>query len=132
VHLSGSTTPPPAELLKLHKWLCDLDYRNAKAWTPRFVEVMLWDYSNAPQVSIQWPREWPSLDSDRAINRGELHSIFLDGTLLPRLQRLLATQNEKGALEIAGKKMATSYRFTFPSEPVWRKAFAAVPRGGGD
>jgi hypothetical protein len=35
----------------------------------------------------------------------------------------LKTQKEKGAVEIDGKKWVVSYRFAFPSEPVWLKAF---------
>lgn len=116
-------TVPPDELLKLHKWLCELDYQDSKQWTPKYVEVMLWDYSHAPEASIQWPRDWPSLNSDRAIKRGDSYSIFLDGSLLPKLREFLATQKEKGAVEIEGRKMAASYRFTFPGERAWRKAF---------
>jgi hypothetical protein len=117
-------TIPPDALLKLHKWLCELDYPNSKEWTPKYVEVMLWDYSYAPGASIQWPKDWPALKSDRAIKRGDSYSIFLDGSLLPKLREFLATQaKEKGAVEIDGKKMAASYRFTFPGERGWRKAF---------
>jgi hypothetical protein len=117
-------TVPPDELLKLHKWLCELDYPNSKEWTPKYVEVMLWDYSYAPEPSIQWPKDWPTLKSDRTIKRGDSYSIFLDGSLLAKLREFLATQKEKGAVEIEGKKMAASYRFTFPGERAWRKAFA--------
>ena len=121
-------TNPPDELLELHKWLCKMDYPDSKEWTPKYVEVMLSDYSYAPEASIQWPKEWPSLNSDRAIKRGHSYSIFLDGSLLPKLREFLATQKEKGAVEIEGKKMAASYRFTFPGEPAWRKAFDAAAK----
>lgn len=124
-------TPPPDELLKLHKWLCELDYPASKEWTPKHVEVMLWDYSYAPDASIQWPKDWPSLDSDRAIKRGDSYSIFLDGALLPQLRDFLGRRNEKGAVEIEGKKMSVSYRFTFPGEPAWRKALATAAAEAG-
>src|SRR5262245_20654452 len=120
----SKATGPPAELLKLHKWLCELDYPNSKEWTPKYVEVMVGDYSYAPDASIRWPQDWPALNSDRAIKRGDSYSIFLDGSLLPKLREFLATQKPKGAVEIEGKKMAASYRFTFPGERAWRKAFA--------
>lgn len=116
-------TSPPKELLALHKWLCGLDYPDSKQWTPKYIEVMLWDYGYAPDPSIQWPAAWPSLTSDRAMKRGDSYSIFLDGSLLPKLRKFLSTKKPKGAVEIGGKKMAVSYRFTFPGEPVWRKAF---------
>lgn len=119
-------TPPPKELLRLHKWLCEIDYSGSKQWTPKYVEVMLWDYSYAPEASILWPKEWPSLKSDRAIKHGEVYSVFLDGALLPKLRAFLATRKEKGAIEVDGKKMADSYRFAFPGEPTWHRAFQAA------
>jgi len=119
-------TVPPDEVLKLHKWFCDLNFPNAEEWKPKYAEVMLWNYSYAPEESIHWPKNWPSLDSDRAMKRGDSYSIFLDGALLPRLREFLATRKEKGAVEVEGRKMAASYRFTFPAERVWRKAFAAA------
>lgn len=116
-------TAPPRELLGLHEWLCQLDYRNSQAWTPRYIEVMLWDYSYAPDPSTQWPAGWPGLHSTRTIKRGDAYSIFLDGTQLSALREFLATLKPKGAVEVDGKKMAASWRYTFPSEPIWRGAF---------
>jgi hypothetical protein len=123
---------PPEELLQLHKWFCGLDYPASKEWTPKYVEVMLWDYSYAPEQSIKWPKEWPALTSDRAIQHGDFYSVFLDGALLPKLQRFLGTQKEKGAVDVNGKKMSASYRYTFPSEPTWRNAFVAAERAAGN
>ena len=114
----------PNELLELHKYLCSLDYADSKEWSPKYVEVMIWPYEYAPDASIQWPKSWPGLGSERSFKRDESYSIFLDGNLLPELQRFLKTRNEKGAVEIAGKKWAVSYRPVFPSEPVWMTAFA--------
>ena len=117
----------PDELLELHKWFAEIDYPDSREWVPKYVEVMFWDYAYAPDTSIQWPKEWPTLNSDRMRKRGsDLYSIFLDGHLLPDLRKFLATRKEKGAVEIAGRKMAVSYRFTFLGERVWRKAFAAA------
>jgi hypothetical protein len=123
---SFDPTLPPIELLTLHQWLCQLDFPSSKEWSSKYVEVMFWDYSYAPEASILWPAHWPTLDSDRAIQRGETYSIFLDGSMLPELQRFLASRKEKGAVEIGGKKMAVSYRFTFPGEPVWRRKLVRV------
>jgi hypothetical protein len=114
----------PRELLDFYKWLLGLDSSQRREWSPTYVEVMLWDYSYAPQPSIKWPRDWPSLDSDRAVKRAKGYSIFLDGRLQPQLAAFLATRSEKGAVEIGGKKMAADYRYTFPGEPIWRKAFS--------
>lgn len=122
----------PTELLELHQWLCELDFRDSEEWTPPFVEVMLWDYSHAPGPSIHWPEEWPGLESDRAIQRGNSYSIFLDGAAVPELRAFLARRESKGAVELDGKKWTTSYRYTFPGEPDWRKALAVAYSKGCD
>lgn len=118
----------PDELLTLHKWLSELDYPNSEEWTPRYVEVMLWEDFTTPEASIQWPKDWPSLNSDRARQRGDQYSIFLDGALLSKLQEFLATWNGNGAVGIGGKNWLVSYRFTFPGELDWRAAFAAASK----
>jgi hypothetical protein len=66
------------------------------------------------QPSIEWPHAWRSLDCDRAAKRGDSFSIFLDGRLEPQLIAFLATQREKRAVEIGGRKMHASYRRTLP------------------
>ena len=123
-------TAPPDELLKLHKSLCELDYKESKEWTPKYVEVMLWDYSYAPGESTPWPKHWPGLNSERAVKRGDAYSVFLDGTELPKLRDFVAKQKNKGAVLADGKKCAMSYRFTFAGEMVWRKALSAAAEKG--
>jgi hypothetical protein len=121
---TGEVNPnlPPAELLALHSWLCAFDTPDATEWSPPYVEVMFWDDSNATDAPVAWPESWPSLTSDRAVKRGNDWSIFLDGSQLPRLRAFFAAKKPNGAVEIGGKKMAMSYRFTFPGEPIWRNA----------
>jgi len=116
----------PKELLELHKRLCSTDYPESKEWHPKYVEVMIWPYEYAPDASIVWPKEWPGIDSQRSMKRGDSYSIFLDGVLLPELRKFLETRQEKGAVEIAGKKWAVSWRLVFPSEPLWRNAFCGA------
>lgn len=113
----------PDELLELHKYLTSIDYPGSKAWTPRYVEVVIWPYEYAPEPSIVWPKAWPSLDSGRSIRHADQSSIFLDGSVLPALEAFLQTRKEKGAVEIGGKKWTAYPREVFPSEPIWRKAF---------
>lgn len=124
--LDPADTPPP-EFYAVHKSLCNLDFASSEAWTPEYVEVMLWNYDYAPDKSIHWQQDWPNLQSERAIQRGDMWSIFLDGTELPKLLAFLKTRPEKGAVEVGGKKWAASVRYTYPSEPVWRQALRARP-----
>src|SRR5262249_6667908 len=82
---------PPA-LATLHAWFASVDDARSAEWVPSTVEVMLWDYSYAPDASIVWPRKWPSLGSARAQKRGNSWSIFLDGSELPALRKFLASR----------------------------------------
>ena len=122
---SGSGMPPQS-LLDLNKSLCSLDFANSKKWVPRYVEVMMWDYGYAPGPSAFWPKDWPGLNSPRTIKRGDAYSIFLDGTMLPKLQSFLRGIGQKSATVIDRRKMAVSYRYPFPSEPIWSKAFQSI------
>jgi hypothetical protein len=121
---SSKATMPPAEVLKLHQWLSTLNFAGSQEWKPRYTEMILWDYSYAPQASIHWPKAWPSLTSNRAVKRKSSSSIFLDTSLMPQVEKLMKGRKEKGALEMDGKKWAVSFRPIFASEPLWRRAFA--------
>jgi len=117
--------PPPA-LFQVQRALCAVDVRQSEKWTPKYVEVMLWDYSHAIEPSIYWPKDWPAFTSERAFKRGDSWSIFFDAAELPRLDAFLKTEKPKGAVELDGKKWSVAYRYTFPSEPVWQKAMLPV------
>jgi hypothetical protein len=119
VDAQAENRPPPA-LAEAHKMFCTLDFPASQEWVPQYVEVMLWDYSYAPEASISWPKDWPGLDSPRAMQRGNSWSIFLDGSHLPALRKFVSERREKGAVELGGKKWAIDFRYTFPSEPQWR------------
>lgn len=117
----GEEAPPP-ELYAVHQMLCGIDYPASREWQPKYVEVMLWDYSYAPNASVQWPKAWPGLSSPRALKRGDSYSIFLNGRDIPALITFVASVKERGAVELGGKKWSIAYRYTFPGEPIWRKA----------
>ncbi len=95
---SPEATLPPDALLKVHKFLTTLDFPKSTEWVPEYVEVMLWDYSYAPESSIVWPKDWPSLESDRTTRRGQsfdpsstpvttFDCAYLDGFLDRRMPR---------------------------------------------
>lgn len=115
--------PLPESLRNLYDYLVGLKFADAKPWQPAYIEVMAWGYSYAPDKSIHWPKEWPGLESPDTIKRGDAYSIFLPGADIAKLRSFLNTRKEKGAVEIGGKKWAVAYRYAFPSEPVWMRAF---------
>lgn len=110
----------PAAIKGLHQYLSEFHVASAKQWIPNQLEVMLWDYSYAPGASIKWRTDWPGLSHPTTRKRGDAYSIFLPGTQEQALVAFLATRNEKGAVEVARKKWAVSYRRVFPR---WRDAF---------
>jgi hypothetical protein len=118
--------PPPQALLDLNRSLCALDFAGSEKWSPKYVEVMLWNYDYAPGASVPWPKDWPGLNSARTMRRGDSYSIFVDAAMLPQLKAFLSGVKEKSAIAIDGKKMSVSYRIPFPSEPVWRRAFESA------
>lgn len=122
-HGKQKSENPPEALVKLYEYLVSLKFTDAKPWEPKYLEVMIWDYSYAPDSSIHWPKDWPGPNSPQTMKHGDLYSIFLPGSENQRLTNFLKTEKEKGAVEIGGKKWAVSFRYVFPSEPVWAAAF---------
>lgn len=116
----------PKGLLDLNASLCAPASEGSEKWAPRYVEVMMWGYEHAKGTSVPWPKDWPGFDSPRAMKRGDSYSIFMDTSVVPRLQAFLSRVKEKSAVVIDGKKMPVSYRMPFPSEPVWRQAFESI------
>lgn len=110
----------PANLEGLHRYLSQFHQAQAKKWVPDQLEVMLWDYSYAPEASIPWPRNWPGLDDPTTLRRGDAYSVFLPGTQEEALIAFLASRKEKGAVELGGRKWAAAYRPVFPR---WADAF---------
>lgn len=109
----------PDTLRSAYARLSAFDLPNATDWLPEKIEVVIWPYDYAPEESIKWPPEWPALGDPATRKRGDSYSIFLSSTELDRLRAFLATRKAKGAVEIAGKKWAVSFRMPFPHEQLW-------------
>ena len=116
----------PDQLCQLYHYLLTVDFTETRLWKPAYVEAMIWPLDDAPDGLIQWPKTWPDLNSDRAVQRKSGYSIFLDGSMRDELKDFLAGEKEKGAVEIDGRKWTVASRPVFPSEPVWRKAFSKI------
>jgi hypothetical protein len=112
----------PKTIEDLHSYLTSLDFPDAKPWSPKYVEVMLWKGAGMGR-SAKWPTGWPGLDSPNALQRGRAYSIFLPGEKLPELEALLISDKGIRPVSIDGKRWAVSWRFTFPREPEWFNAF---------
>jgi hypothetical protein len=109
----------PVAITEAFDRLRNFQASSARAWLPDKVEVMVWPYEYAPDRSIVWPQAWPRLNDSTTRRRGNSYSIFLNSTDLPALKAFLASSQEKGAVEIDGKKFAASVRLPFPHESLW-------------
>jgi hypothetical protein len=111
----------PQALAAVHARLAAFDHPGAQTWLPERIEVMIWPYEYAPDASIEWPADWPGLDSEHAVRRGDGYSIFVPGAELARLVAFLGTRRERGAVRIGGHKWAAGLRFPFPVERMWMR-----------
>lgn len=111
-------------LVKLYGYLNDVEFTESDPWCPAYVEAMIWPYEDGSEKVIIWPKYWPDLESSRASKRPHGWSIFLDGDDQFDLADFLAKTGDKGGVVINGKKWSVASRPAFPSERVWRKAFA--------
>lgn len=107
----------PSELVALFDQLTTFTGAQAEPWLPETIEVMIWDYNYAPDESIIWPSEWPDLNASNTVQRGDdSYSLFLSSEHLEELKLFLASRNQKGAIEMNGKKWAAGFRYPFPHE----------------
>lgn len=110
----------PEPIVAAYDTLTAFAHPGSLPWLPEYVEVMIWPYEYAPDPSIQWPSDWPGLDDSRTVRRGEdSFSIYLPSARLPELRSFLEGRNERGAVEIGGRKWSASIRFPFPQEQLW-------------
>lgn len=104
----------PAPILTAYDKLNGFSDPSAIGWLPEKIEVMIWPYEHASEASILWPKEWPGIDADDTVQRGDSYSIYLPATEFEEFKAFLITKNQKGAVEIGGKKWAVSWRLPFP------------------
>ena len=91
-------------------------YRNNSSyeWEPPFIEVMLWDYSYAPNKR-DWPKMFPDLNSSSTLKRGNSYSIYIEKDKQKEFLEFYSARREKEAVEINGMKMTMAYRIPFPN-----------------
>jgi len=105
----------PDKFLSVHDYITNFDTDKSSTWIPDKIEVLLSDYSHSPDTPIEWPTEWPDLNSSATrMQNGYATSIFLDKKYFKQLTKLLKQRKEKQAFEINDKKYFVGYRFPIP------------------
>jgi len=110
----------PAQFIKIYDYLKNYTHKDAKVWTPDYIEITIWPYEYAPDESIVWHDDWPDIHSASTIKRDNSYSILLPYTENDKLITLLKNRKEKGAVLINDKKWAISPRILFPHEQIQR------------
>lgn len=106
----------PKEFLTVYDNIKNFEDNNALDWLPDNIEVMLTDYSHSQETPVQWPKNWPNLESESTLKRNEsLYSLYLPNVNFEEFISLISKMKEKQAVEINGRKFSVSYRFPFPN-----------------
>jgi len=106
----------PKYFLKVYDNLINYKNEKEKIWLPDFIEIMLGEYSNSPEIPIKWPSDWPDLNSKSTIRRHEgEYSVFLEKEKFNDFIKLINSMKERQAVEIDGKKYSVYYRMPFPN-----------------
>lgn len=115
----------PRDVDRICRLLVSLKPANEVAWSPRYMEVMLWPYEHSPDVPMEWPERWPDLSSRMAFARGNSYSLILPGSELPALEAFVAKRGERQAVSLGGKKWSIAYRPVMPGG-TWAEKIAAA------
>ena len=112
----------PSEIRTTLLQIDELRKQAGKRWLPDRVEVTLWPYEYAPEESIVWPQKWPGLTSPTTAKRAwNRYSVFVPSEELAALRGFLATQRERGAVLIDGRKISMAILFPLPKEELWMR-----------
>ena len=109
----------PATVHEAFLYVSNFRHDRSEIWLPEQVEVMIWPYEYAPEPSIAWKSEWPSLSDPSTVWRGDSYSLYLPSSELEEVRAFIASRNSKGAILIDGRKWAASVRIPFPREELW-------------
>lgn len=109
----------PRSVRDAYETVRTFSHTRSEPWMPEKIEVMVQPYEYAPEPSIKWNEDWPGLSHPTTVQRGESYSLFLPTSERKNLQQFLAARNERGAIEIDGRKWAASTRIPFTREELW-------------
>ena len=106
----------PKQLRTVYDFMINFEDDKSNTWLPDKIELVLSDYSNSPDVSLEWPKDWPDLNSsETVIRRDGVTSIYLKKKYFDKLVSLLKKRKEKQAIKISGKKFYVGYRLPVPN-----------------
>lgn len=104
----------PDVLVNAFDEMTGFDHPDAEPWLPEKFEVILWPWRTSD--AVEWPTDWPQLDSPFAVEREHVTSIYLG---IGELERFLTLATDASALRLDGDTYAFSLRLPFPHEVTW-------------
>ncbi|AWI10153.1 hypothetical protein [Ereboglobus luteus] len=89
-------------------------------WLPEKIEIILSSYEHSPAKSVNWPKDWPSLNDKSTIKHSDSnYRILFPTKRLAELETFLASREINGPVLIDGRKMSALYRFPLPLDALW-------------
>jgi hypothetical protein len=67
---------PPATLLRLHHWFCQVKPQQVETWSAKDCRVLL-SPAEVQQPALEWQADWPDLSSPQSYTYDEVHAIYL-------------------------------------------------------
>jgi hypothetical protein len=105
----------PKEFLRIYDNIKKYRNQAEKEWLPEKIEIMFWDYKNAP-AERTWIKGFPDLNSPATVKSGNgIYSVFIGRNLYKEFVKYFSSMGNREAVLINGRKMAMSYRFPFPN-----------------
>jgi hypothetical protein len=105
----------PGDFLIVYDNIKKYKSSSAKEWLPPKIEVMFWDYHNAPDKRA-WLKGFPDLNSPSTNKRSSgIYSVYIDKSKFDQFKNYFSSLGIREAVEINGKKMSVSYRLSFPN-----------------
>ena len=106
----------PAEFLVVFDNLIAYKNENEKPWMPDYIEVMLSDFSHSIEIPVEWPREWPDLNSETTVQRHKmLYSVYIHQSEFQKFIELISSLLIRHAVKVNGRMFSVSYRLPFPN-----------------
>ena len=115
----------PDSLFQYCASLASLDLTGLEPWVPVNLTVEFRSSLSDRANRLHWPDSWPGPDSPKVTECDGRQFVILDIKEQSGLQQFLGTdwRDDYVEIEASGKKYRTGFRYHFPGEEAWHRAF---------
>ncbi|MBK9991494.1 MAG: hypothetical protein IPP19_12350 [Verrucomicrobia bacterium] len=125
IGVNFGTAKISASLLKYCVGLRLLKLTGLEPWQPAQLTVEFLRSSSSGGQRLHWPDSWPIPDSPNPNQSDGKMYLNFEIKKLPEIEQLLQTnrRGEYSEIVAGGKNYLAEFRFHFPGEEAWRRAF---------